>query len=36
MNVVIGTIGFIAMVSIVGAVDIMIAQYQYHSGLLDF
>lgn len=36
MDVVIGTIGFIAMVSVIGAVDLMIARYQYRSELLDF
>lgn len=36
MDVIIGTIGFIAMLSIIGAVDLMIARYQYRSELLDF
>ena len=36
MDVVIGTIGFIAMVSVIGAIDIMIARYQYRLELLDF
>ena len=36
MDVVIGTVGFIAMVSVIGAVDLIIARYQYRSQLLDF
>ena len=36
MDAVIGTVGFLAMVSVIGAIDIMIARYQYRSELLDF
>ncbi len=36
MDAVIGTIGFVAMVSVIGAIDIVIARYQYRSDLLDF
>jgi hypothetical protein len=36
MDAVIGTIGFAAMVSVIGAIDIVIARYQYRSELLDF
>ena len=36
MDAVIGMIGFVAMVSVIGAIDIMIARYQYRLELLDF
>ncbi len=36
MDVVIGTIGFFAMVSVIGALDLMISRYQYRQQLLDF
>ncbi len=36
MDAVFGTIGFVAMVSVISAIDIVIARYQYRSELLDF
>ena len=36
MDAVIGMIGFVAMVSVIGAIDLMIARYQYRAELLDF
>jgi uncharacterized membrane protein len=36
MDIVVGTIGFIGMLSIVGLLDIVIDKYQYRSELFGF
>jgi hypothetical protein len=36
MDIFVGTLGFIGMLSIVGLLDFVIDKYQYHSELFGF
>jgi hypothetical protein len=36
MDIIVGTIGFVGMISVIGLLDVIIDKYQYRSELTDF